>query len=139
MTLLHRPLLTSILCGVVLLGHTPAWLHVAQCEGHASTEVLHSDEKHPHRHVSCCEGHHEGSLAHHSTGGGHHHHHDGSGSHDSDHCVICQSLASAKGVVAGIDLAEAVQPAFEAKFFAVKIALPSDPFSLAHPRGPPAV
>ncbi|QEG01304.1 hypothetical protein Mal15_53800 [Stieleria maiorica] len=100
--------ISVLLCGLVLLGQSAAWLHVATCEGgwattqargeHADLVVTQRDHGHP-----GCGHHHAHGIPSSKTSD-----HDSSRpahSHDSDHCAVCQSLAWIGGTVVTESLA----------------------------------
>ncbi|GAA5505418.1 DUF2946 family protein [Novipirellula caenicola] len=137
MTSLVRPVLSSILCCMIAFGHAPAWLHVATCEGGCG-EVAVSDAPSTTCSHGCC--HHSSSAA------------DSdkpiedpdrpaepADQHDSDTCALCQSLASSIGVVSVSTTTLA--PEYVCEFLLV--GTDQDPvvapFSIAKPRGPPAL
>ncbi|QDV12599.1 hypothetical protein CA51_24850 [Rosistilla oblonga] len=130
-----RPILSSMLCCVIAFGHTPAWMHVATCDG--DCKVL--DAAIVQARSVCSHGCDHHVVAHEST--------DNSADspssapaedHDSDTCVICQSLANSCGPVS-LDLQllapeYACEPAYE-----LATPLPIDAsIAIAQPRGPPA-
>jgi hypothetical protein len=147
MTSLVRHFLSSILCCVIVFGHAPVWMHVASCGGHDHSRIadigegigesLQSDDADC---SHCCGHHHDQALPGSPiqsvatlTDAGCGSHDD----HDSENCVVCQTLAAPCGVawelstplVTGSVLLSRVLP-FEPLF-------PSASLSIAHPRGPP--
>lgn len=137
---------TLLLCGMAILGHAPAWLHVAQC-GHGGHLHLGS---HLHlgdieslpatddQHDCCCHHDHESagriseSDEREPQVPGHSH-----DSHDSETCVICQSLAMPNGV--SWDLETVTVVLLDAQLECIAGQLPPESTSLAipQPRGPP--
>lgn len=122
---------------MIVFGHAPAWLHVGTCggHGHASADVA------PEETVAVCP---HGCQHHASAVGaakadsqpldsGDHH------EHDSDTCVICQSLASPSGVNWHL----LVSPSVE--YFSQPLPVVAEPvlsatlLSIPQPRGPPVV
>lgn len=57
MKTIPQTLVSTLLCGVILLGHVPAWLHVSTCGEHgiAAHEVA-SLEDSTERPADCCDG-----------------------------------------------------------------------------------
>ncbi len=89
-----RPFLTSWLCGLVLLGHIPALLHVVTCE--SQSQLLPPSTKSAGTVSLCClHGHSE-----HAPHGGHASETTSQEEHHSDSCRVCQSLYSPAGVPA---------------------------------------
>lgn len=133
---LFRPLLASLLCGTIVLGHAPAWLHVGTCEGHghASAAVA------PEGSVSACSSgcmHHASSPAATETGAGLHDSGDHQ-PHDSDNCVTCQSLASPSGVTWELLVSLPSQFVSHPAYVASESSFSATLLSLPQPRGPPA-
>ncbi|MGB7342878.1 MAG: DUF2946 family protein [Pirellulaceae bacterium] len=140
MSSLLRPILASLLCGTIVLGHAPAWLHVGTCEGHSDSQSVVASEQT----VSVCTHgcqHHTPPPAdpktvsdtHNSPVSGDHHH------HDSDTCVICQSLASPGGVTWELLVSLRLEFAASPSFVAAESVLSSTLLSIPQPRGPPVV
>ncbi|TWU43845.1 hypothetical protein Q31b_13770 [Novipirellula aureliae] len=160
-----RPLLASLLCCVIALGHSPAWLHVATCgctHVDAAVSLATSPGSTRHDHCSHCCGHVEnghvesgptenaptenGGVASHdgdqpvaivsvSSSPAHEHGHG----HDSEACAICHSLASSCGVPWQLDVMSVSQAVCH-----FVLARHQEPFlprlsASAHPRGPPAI
>ncbi|QDT59231.1 hypothetical protein SV7mr_17380 [Stieleria bergensis] len=131
--------LASLLCCLALLGHAPAWLHVAQCGdkcGHPTGQSLEQDEP---QFSACAHGclHHQATTSKPAEQNGN----DPDPTdepHDSESCVLCQSLEAPLGagwekfhaVLTGNCLVEPaiVSPNFYRAGF---LAIPQ-------PRGPPA-
>lgn len=88
-----RSTLMSILCCVIALGHAPAWMHVATCDGHCSYASVENG--------ACGSGvsHSCGCHSHGSDATAKDDRPDPPPAHDSDSCHICQSLAAPSGVV----------------------------------------
>ncbi len=146
-----RPFLSSVLCCAIALGHAPAWMHVATCDGHSHSMVTKNVANPSSGCSHCCHQHHgdgraddtvagfavtENAPVGHSPtrGGGPVGSHD---EHDSDDCLICQSLASPCGVTWKLEslllLSVVVQPAL----LPIERSFASPTLSIAHPRGPP--
>jgi hypothetical protein len=148
-----RPIFVLLLCGVLLLGHIPAWLHAAVCHAAdcSSTAAVSSEsdqdsENQPsgqcnHCHSSC----HSSDDIERSPGSAkesikplafdidQRH----GGTHDEEHCVVCQSLA---GAACGLIAVQS--PLTEVDCSHIVIALPvgfwhSDQHHIQQPRGPP--
>ena len=137
---LVRPLLVSLLCSMILLGHAPAWFHLAGCshgpEGIASSNATDG--------LTCSHG-----CAHHDESGSSNQEESQSSNdpsqlpadheHDSDTCAVCQSLVAPTGIQwqndvvtvrdAGDFLASSVD---SSRAIAAQLLLPQ-------PRGPPAI
>lgn len=124
MTSLMRPLLTSVLVAMIVVGHAPAWLHVATCDSHqhagghqhAVTKSHHAgdggvhpdDRAHSHDHCHGCDGDAASadSLAGRSPSAHDSEPHDSGphdsgphdpSHHDSDSCHVCHSLVAPGG------------------------------------------
>ncbi|WP_146402354.1 DUF2946 family protein [Planctomycetes bacterium CA13] len=139
MTSMIRPFLSSILCCVIVFGHAPAWLHVAICDGHSHTEAIVSGEKTEPTCSHCCHHHHDDAsaiakdrLRNAGDGGSHH-------EHDSDNCLICQSLASPFGVTWQLSLPLVTGLVSQPALLPADSVFASASHSIAHPRGPPAL
>jgi len=129
-----RPFVISLLVGMAALGHAPAWLHVASCdrETHSSGSDSPSIVGR-----GCCQ--HAVTVAEsqpEKTGGKDHHH--SHGDHDSDSCLICQSLALPNGIAWQLDLPACFQEHVELINVSGVAAPESTSLSIPQPRGPPA-
>ena len=139
MTLMLRPVLISVLCSMIALGHLPAWLHVMTCHGH-SYEAVNPTAA---RKVSPCPH-------------GCHHHavddrsvstYDSAQSedshptheHDSDTCAICHSLASPVGFF--LIFEQSLEPKYLGEpVFVCADRIPVEASNaIPQPRGPPAL
>ncbi|WP_345321575.1 DUF2946 family protein [Novipirellula rosea] len=145
MTSLVRPVLSSILCCMIAFGHAPAWLHVATCEGHShakacvSSDSVSSEKTEP-TCSHCCHHHHDDDAS--ATDqdrlriagddGSHH-------EHDSDNCLICQSLASPCGVTWQLSLPIVTGLVSQPALLPAESVFASASLSIANPRGPPAL
>ena len=142
MTSISRQIAVSLLCGMISLGHVPAWLHIAGCSGHqlqAKSTPQNAEG------VTCSHG-----CSHRATDPGTStetidsegnsslpigHDHE----HNSDTCALCQSLASITGVLSqsspapsgDIGLCESVIDGVTGPI--------STPLLDPQPRGPPAL
>ncbi|TWU31123.1 DUF2946 family protein [Novipirellula artificiosorum] len=142
MSSLIRPILASLLCGVIVLGHAPVWLHVGHCEHHAHVQSGVASDKTAsvviYSHV--CQHHappqetaktvsdtHDAPVS-----GGQH-------DHDSDTCVICQSLASPGGVTWELLVSLPFEIISSPVFVAPEPVLAATLLSIPQPRGPPVV
>ncbi|WP_182866838.1 hypothetical protein [Stieleria mannarensis] len=100
--------ISVLLCGLVLLGQSAAWVHVAACEGVWATtqtrvertDLRFTESDHGH---SGCGHHHDHRLP--STAPDNHEPPSPEPSHDSDHCAVCQALAWTGGSVFNESLA----------------------------------
>ncbi len=144
MTSSVRPFVISLLCGIAVTGQAPAWLHVNGCghENHsrsvspAAVSSPAAADASGHCHEACChaadQAERGGERADGDEPG---HSHDG---HDSDSCVICQSLGLPTGVAWQLNSLAIVR--FDVG--AAKIWAPAAPestsLSTPQPRGPPA-
>ncbi|WP_145390069.1 DUF2946 family protein [Stieleria neptunia] len=134
-----RPILASLLCCMIVLGHAPAWLHVAHCEGHGHAPSGVATEKTAVVSVCShgCQHHASPSEAAdpvsdpHDSGEQH--------PHDSDTCVICQSLASPSGVTWELLVSLPSEFISHPVVVAADSFLPATLLSIPQPRGPPAV
>lgn len=128
-----RPLLASLLCGMIAFGHAPAWLHVADCGGevHVGQVHRHADDEH-----DVCQHHrHDHASGDATQAGGH----DESSHHDSDSCVICQSLAAPTGFTFELTAPPTIGLVAE-PLAILDAARPADALlSIPQPRGPPAI
>ncbi len=145
MTSLCRPFLTSLFCLVIATGHAPAWLHVANCGGHNHDSVVASSESNTAPDV-CAHGcHHHASASNLDVDDSHIHEvshgksRDSQGDHDSDHCPICQSLASPCGVAWKLDGSIVAELSIQPVIFIAGTFFVSTSRSIAEQRGPPAL
>ena len=139
MSSLFRPILATLLCSMIVLGHAPAWLHVVHCEGHghASFGVASNTSAA----ISICSygcHHHVSPLAAtetvpHSQDSSNHH------QHDSDSCAICQSLASPSGVTWELLVSLPAEFVSYPVATAAELRFPAILLSIPQPRGPPVV
>ncbi|WP_145385602.1 hypothetical protein [Stieleria neptunia] len=128
--------ISVLLCGLVLMGQSAAWIHVATCEGH--------------RAVAASPASSGGGQSCHDCG--HHHVHDEGvvsthshqpevpsppHSHDSDDCAVCQSLAWAAGEVVSDPIRSTGDVLVERQVLADSPWVESISTSLPHLRGPP--
>ena len=136
---LVRTVAISLLCGVTLLGHAPAWLHIAVCDHGSPVESNLSSEAAETAECgrTCC---HRGDARsnvrpNRSTDEtpGH-----SNGRHDSDRCSICQSLGLANGVVWRLDFGLGVEDFSDLVVSRGETLPTSSFFSIPHSRGPPA-
>ncbi|PHQ34749.1 hypothetical protein CEE69_12750 [Rhodopirellula bahusiensis] len=149
-----RPLTTFLLSFTLLLGHAPAWLHVATCDhgasGHAGCDHGHSACQHNGNVHECCADDHgchsqaceetassacsQDSLANATEFEGESH-----SPHDSHSCWICQSLAAPGGFV-DQDQASITCEWIEFAAWPTCLSADVDP-SISWPplRGPPAI
>lgn len=137
MTSLFRPLLASLLCGMIVLGHAPAWLHVANCdsESHSHAAVPKTES------VSVCSHacHHHATEPEADETVSHSHDSSAPHQHDSDTCVICQSLASPTGVTWELVVALPAEFVSEPAFVSLDRPLLAIFLSIPLPRGPPVI
>lgn len=141
-----RPFLSSLLCCVIVFGHAPAWLHVATCDGHSQPKTSVASEKTESACLHCCSHHFEddasvtdqasvGDLDSLRVAGD-----SGTGhEHDSDDCLICQSLASPCGVAWQLSAPLATELVSQPALLSTDRCFASASLSIAHPRGPPAL
>ena len=132
MTLPNR-VLSITLCCVMGMGYAPAWLHVARCDGNHAPKIMAQAAT-----CGCGHSHEHGRSigVDVQTEGSENTPHRG---HDSDSCVICQSLSNAFGVATKLNIPPVgslvswpISQANDHIFVA-----PSH--STVKPRGPPAV
>ena len=133
MTSFLRPLLASLLCGMIVIGHAPAWLHIGGFHHQVATSsqseseavCQHSCHLHPAATTTS-----SGQEQQQELPADHH-------EHDSDSCVICQSLVAPNGtpgqivppVSGGICVVDQ---------FVADASAPDQAFlPIAQPRGPP--
>ena len=102
-TSLFRPVCAGVLCCIALLGHAPAWMHLATCSdsgcansGLCAAASVQEDDR---SHTCCGESHTHGAGYREATDS-----RKGDGSddrtshhHDSDHCVVCYHLGGVVG------------------------------------------
>lgn len=91
MTSRIRASISALLCSLILLGHVPAWIHVASCENCCQDYHSHvlTGSSHAHSHCCCTES--DGKSGENlfvSDG-----EESSSSNHDSDRCAVCQSLS----------------------------------------------
>lgn len=145
----HRLIFASLLCGMIVFGQAPAWLHVGSCEGHGhvSASVTQAEMTSSERTVSVCSH----GCQHHATdlgnlqpvalpddspvSGDQHSDHQ----HDSESCVICQSLASANGVTWQMLVSVPSEFSSRPVFVAQDRILAANLLSIPQPRGPPTI
>lgn len=144
MSPLSRPILASLLCGMIVLGQAPAWLHVGTCDGHGHGPERVSLAAEPTISV-CAHGcsHHtsttptaetptaEPSTTSDMPDSGDPH------QHDSDTCVVCQSLVSPNGVHWELLTPLPTQYVSQPIFVATESVLLATLLSIPQPRGPP--
>ncbi len=139
---LIRPLLSSLLCGVIAFGHAPAWLHVATCDSNSHSHALASPTvTSPTEPASVCSHgcYHHVAEVNESETASHSHESHSDHQHDSDNCVICQSLASPTGVAWEQAIAGISEFVSEPAFLIGCCPLTATFLSIAHPRGPPSL
>tara|TARA_R110002073_G_scaffold35970_9_gene104881 strand:+ start:8934 stop:9320 length:387 start_codon:yes stop_codon:yes gene_type:complete len=127
---------------MIAVGHAPAWLHVATCEGHSHSEASVFSEKTEPTCSHCCHHHHhddddasstdQDRLQNAGDDGSHH-------EHDSDNCLICQSLASPCGVTRQLSLPIVTGLVSQPALLPAESVFASASLSIANPRGPPAL
>ena len=140
MTSFLRLSVISLLCGVAALGHAAAWLHVAGCDSRshwrvssqpASTSITTSCDH------GCC--HHaddeaESSPERTASEESSHSH----GGHDSDSCLICQSLGLPNGVAWPLESLSIIRADVEIAKISSIVAHQWTFLSIPQSRGPPA-
>ena len=136
-----RTVVASLLCGVAVLGHAPAWVHVAGCD-HGSCKVSApvgqscSPGCHHHHHHAASDEHdsdeHDSDVNGDSAKGDSSGHH-----HDSDLCVICQSLAAPTGVFWQLEVSLDSEACGELVQDLKTIKVRSNLELVPQPRGPP--
>lgn len=110
---MFRPFVTLLLCSVCLLGHLPAWFHVAQCDDCAASDLCFLDGQsdflganalRPDKHIDvpghcCCSDHacSESSVVDAPIDNDSANGRATKAPHDHSSCVICQSLAAPTG------------------------------------------
>lgn len=136
---LYRPILASLLCGVIVLGHAPVWLHVGSCEGHGhvpSTSTgetvavcVHGCQHHtaPHKFAEAAK-----TVSQPNDSPPQH-------QHDSDTCLMCQSLASSNGVNWELSISLPTEFTSRPVLVAADSVLLATLLSIPQPRGPPVV
>ncbi|WP_404305627.1 DUF2946 family protein [Neorhodopirellula lusitana] len=142
MTSLFRPLVASLLCSLIVIGHAPAWLHVATCESESHAHVMDSASDTV---FVCSHGcHHHATAPDASSSDADETvpaSHDSSSphEHDSSTCGICQSLAAPVGVT--WELVVVLPVEFGSELTSVPPARPLSAtlLSIPQPRGPPVV
>ena len=127
-----RTIIASLLCGVAVLGHAPAWVHLADCDHGAHEASLH--EASAPVEETCpfgCQHHADDDAAESPQGDSDGHH------HDSDSCVICQSLAAPTGVTWQIESNLSSEACCEFVQVLSILETRSNFQSIPQPRGPP--
>lgn len=135
MTPYVRPIVVSLLCGLAILGHAPAWWHISGCE-HTGQHHASAPDTTGECHHAECHHHNRGDAFPGDASSG-----DAANDwdpHDSDHCAICQSLAVPSGVSWKLDLPLAEQACVSTSTPADSHAPESTYLSIPQPRGPPA-
>ncbi len=130
--------ISVLLCGLVLMGQSAAWVHVATCEGNHDVSALPADASSGPSHHEC--GHHHGHSG--MAVSTHCHRPDSPSpsplhSHDSDDCVVCQSLAWAAGEVVSNPVLCTGDALVERQILTDSPWVESLSTSLPHLRGPP--
>lgn len=148
-----RPILVLLLCGVLLLGHIPAWLHAAVCHADScgSQESIHTDSEQnsdnqpsrscSHCHTSCHSSEADQPLRAAAKVSNkplafNVDQHDGQ-THDEEHCVVCQSLT---GTACGLIADETRLTEVDCSHFVMVMPIGawiSDQHHIQQPRGPP--
>ena len=120
-----RSLLICLLCGLASFGHVPAWLHLSGCdhETHQATNVV--------AETSCCCAHDAVDDSDESPAVPHSEH------HDSETCVICQSLVAPTGVTWQIEAHLSSEICVDLSQIPAILILKSTFCSIPQPRGPP--
>lgn len=146
-----RPIFVFLLCGVLLLGHIPAWMHAAAChdlshvgtDGFAQHDVPAADSHCDHCHSTCHPGNatrdddrSDGHAFENPAWVDNDTHHE---SHDDAHCVVCQSLV---GSVLAASFDDSVRLPPDVCSFRI-CACPlgfwtADQLLIQQPRGPPS-
>lgn len=145
-----RPIFVFLLCGVLLLGHIPAWLHAAAC--HSLAHVTHdeSSQHHAFDKDSGCDHCHsvcrtkvaKSDLEDRPSSAPREwfeddRHHD---SHDEEHCVVCQSLVGSALAISFDDSVRLPPDLCSYRVFTGSDGLrAAEQFLVQRPRGPPAV
>ena len=138
MTSFVRPIVISLLCGMAAIGHAPAWLHVACCDHESHRQVASASASTDARSCghSCC--HHAtaktDSNVNEAASEDSSQPHEG---HDSDSCLICQSLGLPNGIAWHLDSPSTRQEIVELINVSSVIAPESASLSIPQPRGPP--
>lgn len=143
---LLRPLLTYILCGIVLLGQIPAILHVSICD--SAVHRVDSAESGRDRaakslvcsHAKCGFHRHGADRSTLKEQEGHSKSNRGADiptEHDSDSCAVCQSLFSPVGVTWTLEVVLELAECVELNSVFVERLEPSSTLLIAQPRGPP--
>ncbi len=137
MTSLFRPFFASLLCSMIVLGHAPAWLHVVTCDsGSPRQAVSQANESN----AVCSHGAHHHPVE--PVAGetvSDAHHPSRPHQHDSDTCLVCQSLAVPAGVTWELGVALPAEFVSEPAFISPGRPLLATLLSVPQPRGPPAV
>lgn len=139
MTSFVRPIVISLLCGMVAIGHAPAWLHVAGCD-HARHLQIDSEassiESSGCQHGCCHHVNVETNRgAEEPVEEGSNRSHDG---HNSGSCVLCQSLGVPNGVAWQLPTLSVIRADCEITEISRSLAPESNFRSIPQPRGPPA-
>lgn len=155
----YRRLFAFLLCGSLLLGPIPAWLHVSSCDGGAADRIspasiasIDDDRGNPGDECRehCC--HHSGlpvaiqglSVVDTQSGvdtSGHDHsdHSSPSHEHDSHSCVICQSLVTPGEVLWQLDIVcDGIVRRFDCPRVTSPFAVAAS-LAIPQPRGPPVI
>lgn len=138
---LIRRISVILLCGVVLLGQFPAWLHVVGCHDHEHSGSKHAFDQAVHHHAATVGDEHHDGLCHHEDevepAAETVHSSPTNESHDSDHCVICGFAGLPCGTVAvATCLPSSVLIVDRTQIFSCRLAPYTSEF-LHSPRGPP--
>ena len=132
MTSLFRPLLSSLLCGVIAFGQTPALLHVACCHTAPPASLYSAEEQLETCSNACCQQANQHSDANPEAP-------QHAPAHDPDTCTICQSLLGQAGLVWVAELPLFVECLSERATLGVDRNPREMTLFIAQPRGPPIV
>ncbi|WP_146118631.1 hypothetical protein [Blastopirellula marina] len=151
MASLFRPLFVLVLCGMLAVGHAPAWFHLATC---TDACALHTEcgPSHFHpgdlalAHFGCHPGcHHD--LGSHAPASTPHEHSPEEPSpeqeprrdHHPDGCVVCQSLAIAAAITWVTPAKVGVEPTREQIVFRTELLVCETIITISQPRAPPSI
>lgn len=132
MTSLFRPLLSSLLCGLIAFGQAPALLHVACCHGEPKASAYTAEEQSAVcSGVGCQHANQDHSV---DPEGPKH-----APAHDPDSCTICHSLLGPAGLVWVDELPLVFDFLYERATLGVDRNLYEAILCMPQPRGPPSV
>lgn len=134
---LNRPIISYLLCCLMLLGQAPAWFHVATCHSHASRGAGCTRTEASYKKSSSCSCAFHRSTEANSKASKREHGIPHQCPHDSDSCNLCQSLHSPCGVTWNWSATVEIGDLVMARHIFVEQLSGLSAVPIAQPRGPP--